>query len=126
MKRNCYAALITALLLISPSLKGQGCYQSIGSDSCGGTPSKADVWNGCQGTSYSPNQSSYCDSRDGQCGKTSCNVNTVSVTLIISVYSIVHTKDGDMCGTFLYQESYTTPSTCAIASLSGSNCGYCP
>lgn len=94
-------------------------------------PQQMHCTNDCHSVYYSPEYSTYCDSRDGDCGQDGdCTVNDVTLYQFTMVGEKV----------FINNECITcvppppgTPlptgvavGTCAKAETTGNQCGYCP
>ena len=103
----------------------QGCSQNPPGSAC--ATSKPYACPDCYGIRYDPTTSSYCDVRDGACGKTQCSVSTVDIQKYIKTGTPIY--DGATCvGCTPGQEvgPILAGGTCAVAVLSGDQCGYCP
>jgi hypothetical protein len=122
--------VITSSLLMveSVSLAQQGCYQNPAGGPCA-TDQLANLTNGCIAITYSPSTSKYCDVRDGECGKTACQVIQVSVTEVINKGTPT-SPPGDPTIVYCEPGEDLPPvyagKQCPVATLSGSQCGYCP
>lgn len=93
-----------------------------------GTNQAADPTNDCQAINCSPLNSTYCDSRDGECGLDgSCTVSQVTELVAYLKGTKVQLPNGsyvcDMVGASL---NVVSNGTCAQATITGNKCGYCP
>jgi len=117
------------LMLESVSLAQQGCYQNPTNSIACATNQLAELTNGCTAKTYSPTSSTYCDVRDGECGKTACQVTPVDVTVVWNIGQAV-TPPGDPADPYCEPGEDMPPVLagwqCAEAVLSGDQCGYCP
>lgn len=76
----------------------------------------------CVSKTYSMTTGSYCDSRDGECGRTGCTPQSIPVTRIDQIWDPYQ-------GTCVPPVRTVGPipsGTCSVAVLSGNQCGYCP
>lgn len=76
----------------------------------------------CINTYFVPGEGSYCDSRDGECGRTQCNSYSVTVYKWVDVY----TPYNGVCTFPKDTFGPTGDGICSQASLTGDQCGYCP
>lgn len=94
-----------------------------------GTPQIADCTNQCVSIWYTPEYSTYCDSRDGECGLDGdCTV--VDVQRMKYTEQCIPVEVNGQCvacwppsGPF---PPGTPSGTCPQAQTSGNQCGYCP
>ncbi len=116
--------LIVTLILGAGACALATCYVNPPGAGCGCTSQGAVCTNGCIQVYCSVENSSSCDSRDGECGKTECSGSYVTV----SRSSYAYTPMGIPCycgGSGRLITSYTVGS-CYVATLAGDKCPpYC-
>jgi len=130
LQRIGWVMIASGLLMLTSAGLAQGCYQNpptVPGNDCA-TNQAATVANNCLAKKYTPTTSSYCDSRDGECGKLICTVSRVDVTYMRN-QGTLQSVPGDP--TTFYCEPgedigpIGTGTTCAVATLSGDQCGIC-
>lgn len=121
--------LLSMIRLIAVGLTSLGlayatCYVSVDSSTCPGAspPQDPDPTNNCTAIDWAYVYEQYCDSRDGECGRTDCQPTTVQNLKVTTIYPNYLTS----CGLIPISPSTANGSGCNVVVLSGDVCGYCP
>lgn len=101
------------------------CYVVVDGMRCGPWQD-ASCANGCTQIRSTPPNVMYCDSRDGECGKTGCHMYQAPLTITYT-WLTPYVDDNLNCTCRPPIHSVTmTNGTCRQAYLYGEQCGYCP
>jgi hypothetical protein len=123
-RRNVMVPIVACAFICSLAMAT--CWTPADGPACG-TDQIADPTNGCTSITYSPENSQYCDSRDGECGHdASCTVinGILTKTTTIGQRELFDGKYiCDMIGATQVQDR---SGTCPQVTISGNKCGYCP